>query len=254
VNQGVLDAEDRVLVEQFVAADEDVGDEGAVAGRGDHEVQVGGPVWAAPGGLEQVADRPVVGDGVIGGEEAPEAELAFLVGEEVGAAVDAAIVVLHVVEAFLVGLPHLDAGAGDGLAGDVRDGALDPGRLAGGAAGHVAAVLDERGVLDEEGAEHGGLGGVLVGLVVHGDGLHGDAEHVAEQHELLPVLGGDVADAGEELDRGVPLGLGEPHRAHVRVEVRHELLQQVLRALVGGVVKRPQDAGDEVFLAGGLLG
>ena len=51
-------------------------------------------------------------------------------------------------------------------------------------------------VLSEERAENRGFGGVLVGLVVDPDGLHGGAEDVGKQDELLAPFIGDVADGG----------------------------------------------------------
>ena len=62
---------------------------------------------------------------------------------------------------------------------------------------------------DEERPEHGRLGGPAGVAVVDADDLHREAEHVGEQNELLALVVGDVARAGEEVDPGEPLLLGE---------------------------------------------
>ena len=88
---------------------------------------------------------PSCGIGYGVGVRPQNAYLPFVVGEQVGAAGDAAVGVLDVVEAVLVGFPDLDPGAGDGVAVGVGDGAFDPAGLAGGAAGDVPADRDFAG-------------------------------------------------------------------------------------------------------------
>src|SRR5699024_7237026 len=127
------------------------------------------------------------------------------------------------------------------------DGSFDPGRLALGAEGDVAAEFDLGGVVDEEGAEDGGFGGVLVGLVVHRDRLHRGAEGVGEQHELLALVVGDVPDPGQEIDRVVPLLLGETDVADEVVQVYSQRLHDLLESRVIGVVEGCDDPVDEVL-------
>jgi hypothetical protein len=67
--------------------------------------------------------------------------------------------VLHVVEPVFVSLPDREVRARYGLPVYGAHPALDETRLAGGAVGEVVAVLEERRVLDEKGAEHRRLGG-----------------------------------------------------------------------------------------------
>jgi hypothetical protein len=63
LDEGFLDAEDGAAdADLGVTVDEDVRDEGAHAGGGDHEVQVRGAHEEAAHGLEHLAHRPVVGD------------------------------------------------------------------------------------------------------------------------------------------------------------------------------------------------
>ena len=131
----------------------------------------------------------------------PEAVAAVVVGEQVAARGDPVVVVLDVVEAVLVGLPDLDARAGDRAAVGVGDGALDPARLAGGAAGDVAAELDLRASPRRRTGRRpwprwrSPYASLLIAI-----GLHRRAEHVGEQDELLPPVVGDVPGRGEELD------------------------------------------------------
>ena len=114
--------------------------------------------------------------------------------------------------------------------------------------------LDPRRAVDEERPEHGGLGRVAVRIVVDRDRLHGRAEHVGEQDELLAPLVGDVSRVGEEADPGLPLGLGQPDLAQEGVQVPGQRLHQLLQARVGGGVEGAQHALDQVLLAGLLLG
>ena len=146
LDQGVLDAEDGVAgVDLGVSFDEDVRHEGPQVLGGDHEVQVGGADGGAAGRTRASSRRARRGDRVGGGGESPERVPAVLVGEEVGAAGDARVGVLDVVEAVLVGFPDFDPGAGDGVAVGVGDGTFDPAGLAVRAAGDVAAEPGFRG-------------------------------------------------------------------------------------------------------------
>ena len=147
-----------------------------------------------------------------------------LVGGEQAAAVGPRLHVglLHVVEALVVGLPHVEGGAGQRGAVDRDDPAGDHARRAG---AHQVDVVAERedGRLDHvERAEHGRLGRDAELAV--GDRLdqHRQAEDVRQQDELLPVVVALVAGAGEEVDRLLPLGDGQLDVAGERVQVLHE--------------------------------
>ncbi len=117
--------------------------------------------------LQQRIARPVGGQRVGGGVVAVEPVLAVLVGAKLAAQVVGGLVVrvLEVVLAVGAGLPDVEDGVGDGLAGEeVGDGAVHAADLAAG--GRVlddgGAVVAEGGVGGPEGAEDGGGGRVNV--------------------------------------------------------------------------------------------
>jgi hypothetical protein len=65
--------------------------------------------------------------------------------------------------------------------------------------------------------------------------------HVGEQDELLSLVVGDVAGAGEEVDAGEPLLLGQPDLGGEGVEVAHERLQDLAQARIGSAVEAGLD-------------
>src|SRR6266511_5654780 len=237
-DQGLLDPEDGVGAQVGVAGDEHVGDQPLEAGGLDHEVDVRRPHDAAAGGGEQLAHRAVDRDRVGGRPDRPEAEAPVPVREQVPAAARVLEVgVLDVVEALVVGLPDLEAGAGDGLAVQGADRSLDEAGLTGGAAREVVAQLEPWRAVHVEGPEHGGLGGPRRPAVVYPDGEHGDAEDVGQEDELLALAGGDLPGAGQEVDAAAPLLLGELHLPHEGVQVPDEALHDRAEPVAGRLLE-----------------
>ena len=113
---------------------------------------------------------------------------------------------------------------------------------------------DFGGVGGEERPEDGGLGGGGVGLVVDGDGLHGDAQDVGEQDEFLAFVVGDVAGGGEEFNPGVPFVLGEADLADEVVQVPGQGLHDLFEARVLGLIEGRDDGVHELLFDGGLFG
>ena len=70
---------------------------------------------------------------------------------------------------------------------------------------------------------------------------HGQPEGVGEQDELLALVVGDVPGAGEEVDGGEPLLLGERDLGGEGVQVAHERLQDLAQARIGGAVEAGLD-------------
>lgn len=131
---------------------------------------------------QQLIRRPVRGQRVRRRVIAVEPILAVVVGAELAAQVVGRLVlrVLEVVFAVGAGLPDVEDGAGDGLAGDeVGDGAVHEGDAAVGVGvlDDGRAVVAEGGVGGPEGAEDGGRGRVDVAL---GDDFVGDFVDEAE--------------------------------------------------------------------------
>ena len=77
---------------------------------------------------------------------------------------------------------------------------------------------------------------------------HREPEHVGEQHELLALVVGDVARAGEEVDPREPLLLGQLHLARERVQVLDEALRDRLEALRLRAVERRQDGVRQILV------
>lgn len=146
-------------------------------GVGDHDVDVGGAHGVAVHHLEQLPARAVLGQAVGGRVQAVEPVFAVLVGTELASQVVGRLVlgVLEVVLSVGAGLPDVEDGAGDGLAGqEICDGAVHLADAAGGGGGvddDAAAEVTEGRVGRPEGPQDGGGGGVDVGL---GDDLVGN--------------------------------------------------------------------------------
>ena len=133
-----------------------------------HEVDVSGTHRVPVDGLEEFVGRAVGGERVGGGPKAVQPVLSLVVGLELAAEV---VVcerrVLEVVLAVAAGLPHVKGDVGDGLVGDeIANDAVHVGDLA------LMIVLDDRvaelapgGVGRPEGAEDGGRGGLVFGVV-----------------------------------------------------------------------------------------
>ena len=196
----------------------------------------------AAGALEQVAHGPVVRDRVRLGQHRPEPVLALPGGGDVTAALGVVEVgVLDVVVALVVGHPDLEVGALDGVAGARAHVAVEVARDARCAVGDVVTVRELRRVGHEERAEHRVLGRAVRHRVVDADDLHRQTEDVGQEDELLALVVGDVARAGQEVDPVGPLLLGELHVDREGVQVLHERLQHLLDARRLCVLEALQD-------------
>jgi hypothetical protein len=100
-----------------------------------------------------------MGNGIGRGSNSPEAVTTVLVGEEVGTTCSATIAVLNVIEAIVVSLPDFDSSAREWASFGVCHRSFDPARFSHGVLSNVSAILDERRIFHEEGAEDGGLCG-----------------------------------------------------------------------------------------------
>lgn len=165
----LLDGSHGVGLEVLVVVGVELSSDANVLGVGDHDVDVSGAVWVAAHDLEEVGGGTGGIDGILGGLEAVEPELALLVGAELASEVVGGLVlgVEDVVLAVGAGLPQIEHGVGDALAGlSIFDHTVEEGELA--ILGHVlddaAAELTEWGVGRPEGAEDGGGGRGGAGL------------------------------------------------------------------------------------------
>ncbi len=140
---------------------------------------------------------------------------------------------LHVVEALVVGLPHVDGGAGQRGAVDRDDPAGDHARRAGAHQVDVVAERADRRLHHVERAEHRRLGRDAELPV--GDRLdqHRQPEDVRQQDELLPLVVALVPGPGEEVDRRLPLGDRQLDVAGERVQVPDERDQDLAQPRAG---------------------
>ncbi|MCY1360065.1 hypothetical protein D9M69_466730 [compost metagenome] len=208
-----------------------------------------GPPRMAPGRAQHGAHGSVGGNRIGHWRHAAKPQPPLRVGAQHRPPLHGSAGPLHVVEAFGIGLPHVDHRIGDGLAVAPAHGGLHEQRLAHRASRDVAAQRQLRRAGHMEGAEHGGLGGLRALGVVHGHREHRQAQGVRQQDELLALRVALLARGGEEVDARGPLGLGEPHFAREVVQVAHQRRQHFLQPCVlaaGHALEH--GGGDGVFI------
>lgn len=197
--------------------------------------------------LQQLADGPVVGDGVGHGLDALEPDAAVLVGDH-----DAALRrpfagrVLHVIMTFAVRLPDVDLDAGHGLACLVHDAAQRQHGLAVGVARHGRAVAQRGGVVRVERPQHGALGRAGGLGVVDAVDEQRQAQDVGQQDELVAHVAADLAGGDEEVYGGHPLLGAQARLARKIVQVRDEARHEVAQARVGRLVIDADGVGRDV--------
>lgn len=182
-HQVVLDSASGVGLEVGVVAGVQLSGNTKVVIVGDHDVDVSRAVRVAAHDAEELSRGTRGVDGVLGGLEAVEPELAVLVGAELAAEVVTRLVlgVVGVVLAVGAGLPHVEDGVGDTLAGvDVADDTVEECELT--ILGHIlddaAAEVAEGGLGRPERTEDTGGGGSLAAF---GDDLVVDLVDEAEE-------------------------------------------------------------------------
>lgn len=117
-NEIILDREDGVNGEVRVVAGVDLVDDGGVLGVGDHKVDVSGTHGRAVHEVKEDTSGAVGRQGVGSGVVAVPVELSLLVGSELATEVVIGLLgVLEIVLAVGRGLPDVEDGANDGLAG-----------------------------------------------------------------------------------------------------------------------------------------
>ena len=173
------------------------------------------------------------------------------VGDEARAAGEFVALALHVVKTLGVGVPHVDRRPADGTARGIGYGDVDVQRKAAAQIARidVGALFGERRVLDEERAEHRRLGRAGGRAIVDRVDQRRDAERVGEQDEFLPLVVGDMAGAGEEIDGVDPLRLGDRLFTDEVVEMAHQPVQDLLQPRIFAVLEAAKDlVGDAVFV------
>ena len=186
----ILDSEDGVVGNPGVVAGVELGSAALEVGVGDHDVDVGGTHGVAVHEIEEGAGGAIGGQTVGRRVEAVEPVLALLVGLELAAEVVGGLVVgvLEVVLAVGGGLPDVEDGVGDGVAGnDVADDTVHLGHAAVGGDAILddgAAVLTEGSIGGPEGAKNGRGSGLETLL---DDDLVGDLINKAEERKKLLV-------------------------------------------------------------------
>jgi len=145
-----------------------MGDQGFVTRGIDLEMQMCGAPWVPGGGLQQLPNRPIVRDGVGHGQDGFEVKAPLRIRCEFAPRlVLLPVGVLHVVKAFLIGLPNLDLCMGHSFALHTFYAALNLAGLTLGPVSNIVAQGVMRCVVDMEGPEHRGLGADVWFIVVH---------------------------------------------------------------------------------------
>ena len=189
------------------------------------------PVGVPPEGRQQLADRTIVGNGIVSRLDADEGVAAVRIGGEHAAQIVLRLLplLLDVVEAFVVRLPDLERDPGQRLARAIADLPPDQQGLALTIQTNVRTIGIGRRRRDIERPEHRVLG--RAGGTVMGDRVdqHRDSQDVGQQDEFLPPVRAGVAHGGEEPDALHPFRLGQFRLNHRRVQVvdedRHHLAQ-----------------------------
>lgn len=223
----ILDGKDGVDAQMGIIVGVDLVDDGGVVRVGDFQVDVSGPHGRAVHEVQQHPCGPVGGQRVRCGVVAVPPELAVFVGQELAAQVVVALVgVLEVVLAVGRGLPDVQHGPDDGLAGfhvgqsavhvchlAVGVGVLDDGvtQTAEGSVGGPEGTQDHVGGRRCAVVEHD-----LVGDLVH-QGLQPD--HVAAAMAFVPDGRADLADGVDELHPQHPFRGGQLDLAGKLVDV-----------------------------------
>ena len=228
-------AEHRIGIDMLVVAEVERGDQLAIAVAADQEVDVRRPEAVALLRLHHLADRPIHRDRIA--ERAHRAEMvaAVRIGAEVRAQVHhlGRILRLEVIQAVLAGLPHLHQCIRNRLAVVVGDAAVHHDLRHRRLRHDAGAERQFRRALAIERPEQAALRAEFARLlVVHRVDQRADAQHVGEQDELLAERRAGLADRGEELDAGQPLGRRQPHVAGEGVQMAHRRVHDLLQARV----------------------
>ena len=113
----LLYAENGIRVEVGICFLEDVSCERFVSRRRDHEVHMRRTHRATVRGVKQLAYRSILGNRIGRGFDGPEEVFSFRVGVEVTTTINVLVLLLlHIVETMLIGLPDFDECIGNRLA------------------------------------------------------------------------------------------------------------------------------------------
>ena len=216
-----------------IAGDVERGDELAVLGRADQEVDVGGPHAVPLLAHDHLPHGPVERDEIAQRPDGADHVVAVLVGAEDAAAIDLLDALLDVVAPIGGRLPHGDHGVRQRRALGVGDTAVEHDLGALRLLGDLGAFLEDRRVLAEEWTEQACACRLFhLGLVMHDVDERGKADRIRQQDELLPGRRAHLADLGHELDALDPLGGGQLHIAGEGMQVAHRRLHDLLHARV----------------------
>ena len=234
-HEALFDAEDGVGMDVFIVGVKDVGGEWGKAAGGDDVVQVRRAVRMAPQGLQHLPHRAIGRYGVIPGLDAAKAVGAISASAEDAAQVKFGLdaLLLDVVKAFVVGLPDVDFGGGDGLAFGVEDAPAHEHGFAFLVEADVGAHCQLRRAVDMKGTEHGRFRGARRLAVIDGVDQHRYPQHIGKQDKFLAPVVALVAGGSEELDGLQPFVLAGFELFDRRVQVLDQYADDLPQAWVG---------------------
>lgn len=147
-------SENGIRVEIWIAIFEDVSSELFMSRCLDHKVNMRRAHRATVRCVKQLSYRSVLWDRIGCRPDGPEKILSFLVGVEVTATIDLrGLLLLHIVETILIGLPDFDECVWNRLACGRQHSTMHETRLTSGSIRYVVSVFKEGRVLHEKGAK-----------------------------------------------------------------------------------------------------
>lgn len=152
-----------------------------------HEMHVAWPPAVSAQFLQQLANRPVVGDGIGYGHDALEPKYAVLVAfyDSTSVCFISPVFILHIVFALAVCFPHIDFDVGYGVAGCGLDGAKDEERCTSGVGRDGAAIGVCGRVMGVEGPEDCAFGAGGWFWVIDRVNEERETDYVGEEDEFL---------------------------------------------------------------------
>jgi hypothetical protein len=143
---------------------------------------------------------------------------------------------LRLIEAFAVGLPEIELGAGHRFAVQIANGAADEAGNAGRSRGHVGAVAQFRRAGDMKKAfDRRRRRRLALQAMVDRINEHADAKHIGRENEFLALIAAHLAGAREPIDRRRPFRLGRLDLADEGVKMRDQRRHDLAQTRIGNI-------------------
>jgi len=231
-NERWLNPKDRIALQKFVTCEEQMSDEGAVARRADHEMDVRGPGGMSSHCREQLTRGTIIWNWITDGHDRSESIGTCRIGSEARPQVTLWLVpVLNVLQLIGSSLPNLYQCLRNGLPLGVSDMAAHHQRLARLLPKQDAVALREFALVTGiERAEDCRDTDAGTGYIVDRVDQHRNAQNVRQQDQLLAAFGTHLAGTGEKVDGLPPLALLHLRFADDRMQMADDDLYDLLQS------------------------